>query len=171
MCEVSRVVMLACRIPTAPSCTPSSAVRWWGVPFPFDTTFSYLFSYQNAMVNYRNTPINMIQFTSGTTGRPKAATLTNKNLVNNVIGFGKRTGMCQPGHIYNVNVPGFHCMGSILGNLSAAIFQNTCVFPTPLHFNAQAAIEATLKEKCTVQIGYPNMYRVFSLEEALLGKN
>lgn len=107
--------------------------------------------------------INMIQFTSGTTGRPKAATLTNKNLVNNVIGFGKRTGMCLPEQIYNVNVPLFHCFGSVLGTLSSLIFQNTCVFPAP-KFSAQAGIDATFKEKCTVQMGTPTMYMdIFAL--------
>jgi len=107
--------------------------------------------------------INMIQFTSGTTGRPKAATLTNQNLVNNVIGFGRRTGMCLPGQIYNVNVPLFHCFGSVLGSLSSLIFRNTCVFPAP-KFSAQAGIDATMKEKCTVQMGTPTMYMdIFAL--------
>ena len=101
--------------------------------------------------------VGMIQFTSGTTGRPKAASLTHRNLVNNAFGIGHRYGSILPEHRFCMNVPLFHCFGSVIGTMVAAASANTCVFPAE-GYSPTAAIEAMREEKCTFIYGTPTMY-------------
>uniref|UniRef100_A0A8D0D155 Medium-chain acyl-CoA ligase ACSF2, mitochondrial n=1 Tax=Sander lucioperca TaxID=283035 RepID=A0A8D0D155_SANLU len=88
-------------------------------------------------------PIN-IQFTSGTTGSPKGASLSHHNIVNNAyfmglrMGFGRRV-MCVP-------VPMYHCFGSVLGGMCMAVHGITLVFPSS-GYNSRANLEAIQSEK------------------------
>lgn len=100
-------------------------------------------------------PIN-IQFTSGTTGSPKGATLTHFNILNN--GFQVAEGMrlteedrlCIP-------VPLYHCFGMVMGNL-AAMTQGACaVFPSDA-FEPISVLETVQAEKCTALHGVPTMF-------------
>jgi len=100
-------------------------------------------------------PIN-IQFTSGTTGLPKGATLTHFNIVNNgfFVGEGLRLGshdrICIP-------VPLYHCFGMVLGVLAAMTHGAAMVFPSE-GFDAQSTLEAVSAERCTALYGVPTMF-------------
>ena len=95
-----------------------------------------------------------IQFTSGTTGNPKGASLTHHGTVNNayfvMLEYVESKTFCVP-------CPFYHCMGSVLGTLAAAILGNTIVIPSPIFTSATtlAAIEAY---KCDAVMGTPTMY-------------
>ena len=100
-------------------------------------------------------PIN-IQFTSGTTGLPKGATLTHFNIVNNgfFVGEGMRLGPCER---ICIPVPLYHCFGMVLGVLAAVTHGAAMVFPAE-GFDAQATLEATFAERCTALYGVPTMF-------------
>ncbi len=100
-------------------------------------------------------PIN-IQFTSGTTGAPKAATLTHHNIVNNahlsagIMNFTERDRLCIP-------VPMYHCFGMVLGTLLCATHGATMVFPSA-GFDPAAVLDAIEAERCTALHGVPTMF-------------
>ena len=100
-------------------------------------------------------PIN-IQFTSGTTGRPKAATLTHHNIVNNAyfsglqMKLGDRDRMCIP-------VPMYHCFGMVVGTLCCVAHGSTMVFASA-GFDATATMDVVEAERCTVLHGVPTMF-------------
>jgi fatty-acyl-CoA synthase len=108
-------------------------------------------------------PIN-IQFTSGTTGSPKGATLTHFNILNNgfQVGMGMRftheDRLCIP-------VPLYHCFGMVMGNLSCLSHGACAVFPDE-SFDPVSVIETVAAERCTALYGVPTM---FSAETGLPG--
>ncbi|KAM8946133.1 medium-chain acyl-CoA ligase ACSF2, mitochondrial isoform 2-T2 [Pelodytes ibericus] len=102
-------------------------------------------------------PVN-IQFTSGTTGNPKGATLSHHNIVNNATFTGMRMGYNWiEGMRIAIPVPLYHCLGSVVGSLMMAIYGCTLVFPSS-SFEARKLLEAISKEKCTCLYGTPTMY-------------
>ena len=100
-------------------------------------------------------PIN-IQFTSGTTGAPKGATLTHHNIVNNALfcaramDFSEADRLCIP-------VPLYHCFGMVLGNVSCVSTASTMVFPGEA-FDAEDTLHALDAEKCTAIHAVPTMF-------------
>ncbi|MEE6528641.1 hypothetical protein FKM82_031229, partial [Ascaphus truei] len=91
-------------------------------------------------------PIN-IQFTSGTTGKPKGATLSQHNIVNNAALAGHRMGFnWREGVRIALPVPLYHCMGSVAGSLTMAVYGTTLVFPSP-SYETRAVLEAVSQEK------------------------
>uniref|UniRef100_A0A1I8EVF0 Medium-chain acyl-CoA ligase ACSF2, mitochondrial n=3 Tax=Wuchereria bancrofti TaxID=6293 RepID=A0A1I8EVF0_WUCBA len=101
-------------------------------------------------------PVN-IQYTSGTTGQPKGATLTHHNVVNNAYFVGRRAGYNEKRTIICIPNPLYHCFGCVMGSLSACVHLQTCVFPAP-SFDALAALQAIHEERCTAVYGTPTMY-------------
>uniref|UniRef100_A0A0N5AX23 Medium-chain acyl-CoA ligase ACSF2, mitochondrial n=1 Tax=Syphacia muris TaxID=451379 RepID=A0A0N5AX23_9BILA len=101
-------------------------------------------------------PVN-IQYTSGTTGEPKGATLTHHNVVNNAYFVGKRAGYSEKRSIICIPNPLYHCFGCVMGTLCACIHFQTCVFPAP-SFEPLAALQAIEEEKCTNIYGTPTMF-------------
>lgn len=97
-----------------------------------------------------------IQFTSGTTGRPKAATLTHHNIVNNAYFSGLQMKMTSVDRMC-IPVPMYHCFGMVLGTLCCVAHGATMVF-TSASFDAGAAIDAVEAEKCTIFHGVPTMF-------------
>src|SRR3954453_4439331 len=97
-----------------------------------------------------------IQYTSGTTGNPKGATLSHHNILNNahVIGavcrYTERDRICVP-------VPLFHVFGMVIGNLGAATRGACVVYPAP-SFDAAATLSAIAAERCTSLYGVPAMF-------------
>ncbi len=100
-------------------------------------------------------PIN-IQYTSGTTGFPKGATLSHHNILNNgylvgsVCGYSEQDRICVP-------VPFYHCFGMVMGNLAATTHGACVVTPAP-GFDARATLQAVSDERCTSLYGVPTMF-------------
>jgi len=100
-------------------------------------------------------PIN-IQYTSGTTGFPKGATLSHHNILNNgyftteLINFSEVDRLAVP-------VPFYHCFGMVMGNLGCTSHGACVVIPAPA-FDPQATLEAIQAERCTGVYGVPTMF-------------
>ncbi|XP_039991599.1 medium-chain acyl-CoA ligase ACSF2, mitochondrial isoform X2 [Xiphias gladius] len=102
-------------------------------------------------------PIN-IQFTSGTTGVPKGATLTHHNIVNNAYFVGRRVGYTwRPNTRICLPVPLYHCFGSVGGGMCMAVHGVSLVFPST-GYDGKANIAALESERCTFIYGTPTMY-------------
>ncbi len=97
-----------------------------------------------------------IQFTSGTTGAPKGATLTHHNVLNNAISVA-RTMRLAPGDALCIPVPLYHCFGMVLGVLAAASYGVKMVFPGE-GFDPAATLRALETERCTAVHGVPTMF-------------
>jgi len=100
-------------------------------------------------------PVN-IQYTSGTTGFPKGATLSHHNILNNgyfvaeLIQLTPEDRLCIP-------VPFYHCFGMVMGNLGCTTHGATMVIPGP-GFESQATLRAIAEERCTALYGVPTMF-------------
>ncbi|MFD7312476.1 AMP-binding protein [Streptomyces sp. NPDC059883] len=100
-------------------------------------------------------PVN-IQYTSGTTGFPKGATLSHHNILNNgyfvgeTVGYTEQDRVCLP-------VPFYHCFGMVMGNLGVTSHGACVVIPAP-SFEAVATLRAVERERCTSLYGVPTMF-------------
>ncbi|MET9765594.1 AMP-binding protein [Streptomyces sp. NPDC006372] len=100
-------------------------------------------------------PVN-IQYTSGTTGFPKGATLSHHNILNNgyfvgeMIAYSEQDRVCVP-------VPFYHCFGMVMGNLAATSHGACIVIPAP-SFDPKATLDAVQQERCTSLYGVPTMF-------------
>ena len=97
-----------------------------------------------------------IQFTSGTTGRPKGATLSHRSIINNAISTARAMRL-TPDDALCIPVPLYHCFGMVLGNLAAASYGVKMVFPGE-GFDPLATLEAVQSESCTALHGVPTMF-------------
>jgi fatty-acyl-CoA synthase len=100
-------------------------------------------------------PIN-IQYTSGTTGSPKGATLSHRNILNNGFFVTELIGL-RPGDRLCIPVPFYHCFGMVMGNLGCTTHGATMVIPAA-GFDPAATLEAIEKERCTGLYGVPTMF-------------
>ncbi|MFD9093666.1 AMP-binding protein [Streptomyces collinus] len=100
-------------------------------------------------------PIN-IQYTSGTTGFPKGATLSHHNILNNGFFVGESVGYTEQDRIC-IPVPFYHCFGMVMGNLAATSHGACMVIPAP-SFDPKATLEAVQQERCTSLYGVPTMF-------------
>jgi fatty-acyl-CoA synthase len=98
-----------------------------------------------------------IQFTSGTTGAPKGATLSHYNIVNNAISTARAMRL-RPGEALCIPVPLYHCFGMVLGVLAAAAYGVTMVFPAE-GFDAGETLAAIAAERCNAVHGVPTMFQ------------
>ncbi|MBV8764130.1 MAG: AMP-binding protein, partial [Hyphomicrobiales bacterium] len=100
-------------------------------------------------------PIN-IQFTSGTTGEPKGATLTHHNILNNGFFIGEAQRLSGHDRVC-IPVPLYHCFGMVLGNLACITHGAAMIYPSE-GFEPLATLEAVEKERCTALYGVPTMF-------------
>ncbi|WP_369801062.1 AMP-binding protein [Nocardiopsis sp. SBT366] len=100
-------------------------------------------------------PVN-IQYTSGTTGFPKGATLSHHNILNNGYSVGELLGYTEADRIC-IPVPFYHCFGMVMGNLAATSHGACMVIPGP-GFDSAAALDAVQAERCTSLYGVPAMF-------------
>jgi fatty-acyl-CoA synthase len=100
-------------------------------------------------------PIN-IQYTSGTTGFPKGATLSHHNILNNGYFVGELCGYTEEDRVC-IPVPFYHCFGMVMGNLGATSHGAAMVIPAPA-FDPKATLEAVAAERCTSLYGVPTMF-------------
>ena len=97
-----------------------------------------------------------IQFTSGTTGAPKGATLTHHNIVNNGYFIGESMRLTEHDRLC-IPVPFYHCFGMVLGNL-ACVTHGACMVIPGEGFDALATLETVAAERCTGLHGVPTMF-------------
>jgi fatty-acyl-CoA synthase len=100
-------------------------------------------------------PIN-IQYTSGTTGFPKGATLSHHNILNNGYFVAKGCRYTERDRVA-IPVPLYHCFGMVMGNLGCTTHGATMVYPAP-SFDAEATLRAVQDERCTSLYGVPTMF-------------
>jgi fatty-acyl-CoA synthase len=97
-----------------------------------------------------------IQYTSGTTGFPKGATLSHHNILNNGYFVGELLGYTEEDRVC-VPVPFYHCFGMVMGNLGATSHGSCIVIPAPA-FEPAATLRAVQDERCTSLYGVPTMF-------------
>ena len=97
-----------------------------------------------------------IQFTSGTTGSPKGATLSHRNILNNGYFVGAAMGLRADDRLC-IPVPLYHCFGMVMGNLACLTHGAAMVYPSPT-FDASAALASVESEACTGLYGVPTMF-------------
>ena len=100
-------------------------------------------------------PIN-IQYTSGTTGYPKGATLSHRNILNNGYLVGETCRYTEEDRVC-IPVPFYHCFGMVLGNLACTSHGATMVIPAPA-FDPALTLRAVADERCTSLYGVPTMF-------------
>jgi fatty-acyl-CoA synthase len=115
---------------------------------------------RDPLVAFRDTlsaddPIN-IQYTSGTTGFPKGATLSHHNILNNGFFVGELCGYTEQDRVC-VPVPFYHCFGMVMGNLGATSHGACIVIPAP-GFDPATTLRAVAEERCTSLYGVPTMF-------------
>ncbi|SJM67650.1 AMP-binding protein [Psychrobacter piechaudii] len=100
-------------------------------------------------------PIN-VQFTSGTTGTPKGATLTHRNILNNGYFIGEAMDLSEEDRLC-IPVPLYHCFGMVLGNLAILTHGGCIIYPND-GFEPLSVLQAVQDEKCTALHGVPTMF-------------
>jgi len=100
-------------------------------------------------------PIN-IQYTSGTTGAPKGATLSHYNILNNGFMVGESLGLTA-GDRMVIPVPLYHCFGMVMANLGCITHGSTMVYPNDA-FDAELTLKAVAEERASILYGVPTMF-------------
>src|SRR4051794_35154197 len=111
-------------------------------------------------------PIN-IQYTSGTTGFPKGATLSHHNILNNGYFVARTCGYTENDRVC-IPVPFYHCFGMVMGNLGCTTHGACMVIPAPA-FEPEATLQAVQDERCTSLYGVPTMF-IAELEHPRFGE-
>ena len=130
------------------------ALNWEGLRSLGDTVPPSRLLEREAMLEFDD-PVN-IQYTSGTTGAPKGATLSHHNILNNGFFVGERVRYTSTDRVC-LPVPFYHCFGCVLGNLAALTHGSAVVLPAE-SFDAESCLRAVQDEQCTSLYGVPSMF-------------
>src|SRR3954454_4521045 len=128
--------------------------QWDSLSERGDSTPTHRLHEREAQLSFDD-PIN-IQYTSGTTGFPKGATLSHHNILNNGYFVGELCGYTHTDRVC-IPVPFYHCFGMVMGNLGAVAHGACMVIPAP-SFDAAATLQAVQSEACTSLYGVPTMF-------------
>ncbi|NCG36203.1 MAG: AMP-binding protein [Actinobacteria bacterium] len=115
-----------------------------------------------------NDAIN-IQYTSGTTGFPKGATLSHRGILNDALLVGQSCAYTEEDRVC-IPVPFYHCFGMVMGNLACSIYGAAMVIPCPT-FDPAAVLDTVEAERCTSLYGVPTMFVAEIGHESLAAKD
>lgn len=128
---------------------PWEALATWGMSVSREACTAR----QNSL--HFDQPVN-IQYTSGTTGSPKGATLSHYNILNNGFMVGASLGLTAHDRMV-IPVPLYHCFGMVMGNLGCITHGTTMIYPGE-GFDAELALRAVAEERGTILYGVPTMF-------------
>ncbi|KTT15821.1 MULTISPECIES: AMP-binding protein [Pseudomonas] len=128
---------------------PWEALATWGMSVSHEACTAR----QNSL--HFDQPVN-IQYTSGTTGAPKGATLSHYNILNNGFMVGASLGLTAHDRMV-IPVPLYHCFGMVMGNLGCITHGTTMIYPGD-GFDAELALRAVAEERGTILYGVPTMF-------------
>jgi fatty-acyl-CoA synthase len=111
---------------------------------------------RDRMASLSNTDDINIQYTSGTTGFPKGATLSHRAILNDAKFVGQMCDYDETDRVA-IPVPFYHCFGMVMGNLACAVYGSAMIVPCPT-FDPAAVLEAIETERCTSLYGVPTMF-------------
>jgi fatty-acyl-CoA synthase len=134
--------------------TPAGAMGWDQLREAGDRVPADRLREREALLQFDD-PIN-IQYTSGTTGFPKGATLSHHNILNNGFFIGEGCRYTEADRVC-IPVPLYHCFGMVLGNLACTTHGATMVYPAEA-FDPEATLAAVQSERCTALYGVPTMF-------------
>ena len=134
--------------------TPTGAISWQELLSRAGTVSAKQLQTAERQLNCED-PIN-IQYTSGTTGSPKGAMLSHRNILLNAYYAGQGQRFTHADRIC-IPVPLYHCFGCVLGTLCSIVHGATMVFPSE-NFQAAATLQAIESERCTAVYGVPTMF-------------
>ncbi len=133
---------------------PAGFLHWQGLPGLAAAVGAEELRQRQASLQF-DEPIN-IQYTSGTTGFPKGATLSHYNILNNGYMVGESLGLGAEDRLV-IPVPLYHCFGMVMGNLGCVTHGSTMIYPAP-SFDAEATLLAVAEERATALYGVPTMF-------------
>lgn len=145
--ELSGVVSLAAQ-------APAGFLRWDQLEGIGASVSAEELAQRQALLQF-DEPIN-IQYTSGTTGFPKGATLSHYNILNNGYMVGESIGLTEHDRLV-IPVPLYHCFGMVMGNLGCMTHGATMIYPAP-SFEPEATLAAVAEERATALYGVPTMF-------------
>nr|MBO2511612.1 AMP-binding protein [Gammaproteobacteria bacterium] len=133
---------------------PAGFLTWCELPARAAEISSQAFAERQASLQFDD-PIN-IQYTSGTTGFPKGATLSHYNILNNGYMVGESLGLTEHDRLV-IPVPLYHCFGMVMGNLGCLTHGATMIYPGDA-FDPLLTLQAVAEEKATALYGVPTMF-------------
>ncbi|XEG69878.1 AMP-binding protein [Pseudomonas sp. abacavir_1] len=145
--ELSGVVSLAAQ-------APAGFLRWDQLEGIGAAVSAEELAQRQALLQF-DEPIN-IQYTSGTTGFPKGATLSHYNILNNGYMVGESIGLTEHDRLV-IPVPLYHCFGMVMGNLGCMTHGAAMIYPAP-SFEPEATLAAVAEERATALYGVPTMF-------------
>ncbi|WP_462383606.1 AMP-binding protein [Pseudomonas sp. Marseille-QA0892] len=133
---------------------PPGFMTWSGLPKRGESISPEVLLARSEALQFDD-PIN-IQYTSGTTGFPKGATLSHYNILNNGYMVGESLRLTEADRMV-IPVPLYHCFGMVMGNLGCVTHGSTMIYPSGA-FEPLATLKAVAAEKATVLYGVPTMF-------------